>query len=364
MSKGLPINRGYMAAIILVAATSVWMMSAPEAEPEPVGKGPLPVEDALPSVQTKLITGQPRQTWLTLSGRTEPGRSIQIKAEIKARVISIHKQKGDAVKTGDVIMELDQRDWPARVKQAEANLRQRQIEHKTALKLYDKGLTNDAQLAQVATLLASAEAELTSARRQLDATRIIAPFAGIINDRKVEQGDYLQEGQVLVQLLDFTPWIVSAQVPARDIGRVQLHQKASARLSDGQTVTGKIRFVAAEADAATRSFRVELAVDDNQPRALAGLSADLLLPTGEQQAFHLSPALLLVDDQGRSGVKVVNAEQAVEFAPVNLLEADADGIWVISNNSQLNLITRGAGYVRSGQTVISTSREDQHARAD
>lgn len=364
MSKGFPVNRGYLAAISLVIATTAWMLSAPDAPAAAPTHSPLAAEAAQPTVQIQTLKGTTKDTHLTLSARTEAGRAIQIKAEIKARVISLNKQKGDHVKAGDVIMELDPRDWPARVKQAEANLRQRQIEHTTTLRLYDKGLTNDAQLAQVTTQLASAEAELTSARRQLDATHIRAPFDGIINDRKVELGDFLQEGQALVQLLDFSPWIVSAQLPARNLGAIRLHQPATARLNDGRQVTGKIRFIAAEADNATRSFRIEMAVDNHQPVVPAGLSADLLLPTGTQQAFHLSPSLLLVDEEGRSGVRIVNEQQQVEFAVVQLLEADTDGIWITSDRSELTLITRGAGFVHNGQTVTALPAETPHARAD
>lgn len=369
MSTGFTINRGYLAAVIIILALVGWMFSSPDTG-ENANKtnnpDPLPQEQDQPLVQVTTLDGELRPVNLKLSGRTEPGRSINLKAEIKAKVIAIHKNKGDKVKAGELILELDPRDWPARVKQAEANLHQRQLEHNSARTLIKKGLTNEAQLAQANTLLANAEAELTNARRQLDSTRIEAPFNGILNDRMVELGDYVQDGQSLVTLLDFNPWIISAQVPARDIAKVYVSQPGWATLENGQRVDGQVRFISSEANSATRSFRVELAISNPTHEAIpAGVSAELVLTISEQVTFRISPALLLLDDQGNTGIRIVDDNNRVVFLPVSLQDAAQDFIRVTGPAPGTRIISRGAGFVQEGQQVRVTRDEgDTHVRAD
>lgn len=346
-------NSGYIAALLIVVALMLWMLSAPATEPEkPVP--PLQARvDTTARVATRPLQGEPRAIMMNLSGRTEAGRQITLKAEIRARVVRIPAREGDLVNAGSIIVELDPRDWPARVEQAEANLRQRQLEQKSARRLYDKGLTNDAQMAQADTLLANANAELTSARLQLDATRIRAPFTGILNELLVEPGDYLQDGNPVARLLDFNPWLVTANVPENQVHKVRVGQTAHARVLDGHMVEGTVRYLSRNADAATRSFRVELAIANPEQSAIpAGISADLQIPLGNRQAYHISPALLVLDASGQTGVKILDEHNKVDFSAVELLEADDQGVWITGPAPGSLLITRGAGFVEYGQTVL------------
>ena len=64
----------------------------------------------------------------------------------------------------------------ARVEQAKANLKQRQLEANSVKELANRGLSNESQQAQAQTLLANAQAELTAAQIQLDATQVRAPL--------------------------------------------------------------------------------------------------------------------------------------------------------------------------------------------
>ena len=128
-----------------------------------------------------------------------------------------------------------------------------------------------------------------------------------------------------------------------DIGR--------ARLITGELVQGRVRYVAAESDEATRTFRVELEVPNADHRLVSGISTEIHIPTRATAAHRISPALLSLDRLGRLGVKSVNDDSIVEFHPVEVLRAETRGVWVGGLPDPVRLITVGHGFVRVGQRV-------------
>ncbi|WP_028294368.1 efflux RND transporter periplasmic adaptor subunit [Oceanobacter kriegii] len=351
------INKGYLLAAMIVVAAVGWMLSGPSADSSAQSTAANNTEEPnhhsdKMRVKAATLTAVQHQQNIELSAQLAVGREVTLVSEIRAKVVALHAQKGDRVRQGQLLLELDQRDWPARVKQAEASLKQRKLEKQSAEKLQASGLTNASQMAQVETALANAEAELTSAQLMLNATRIRAPFDGIINQRMVEIGDFAKDGTTLLQLVDVSPFKVIAQVPENQVANVKAGMDGEARLLSGEVLPGKLRFVAVQADSATRTFRVELEVVNSENRAIpAGQSAKLILPLQTRPAYKVSPALLMLDSDGQMGLKTVTADNTVAFTPVELEDAEQNGVWVFGP-SPLHLITQGAGFVDIGDSVI------------
>ena len=353
----------YWLAGLIVLTVTGWMASIYVMPPSPEQGIPsqqrTTATQALPQVAVETPRSRVLNRSIDLSGQSEPNRTVILKSEIRARVIGLHKRRGETVKRGDLLVTLDQRDWPDRVRQAKANLHQRQLEQQSVQALRKRGLGNDAQEAQAATTVANARAELKNAELQLAASAIRAPFDGILNDRFVEIGDFLQDGAQVAEILDLDPLVIRAQLPEQQLRHARVGMKAQARFADGHTVEGHIRYVSRAANESTRTFRLELEVANPDQRALAsGASAKLMLPLGEQRLHHVSPALLVLDDDGRMGLKAVNDQQQVVFLPTELAGADQTGAWLSGIPANAQIITRGQGYVGLGDTVSIASQSD------
>ena len=93
-------------------------------------------------------------------------------------------------------------------------------------------------------------------------TAIRAPFDGVIEERAVEIGDFVNVGDSAARIVDLDPVLVVGQAAERDIGKIKVGMPGTARLVTGETVAGKVRFVGSSADAKTRTFRVELEVSE------------------------------------------------------------------------------------------------------
>ncbi len=93
---------------------------------------------------------------------------------------------------------------------------------------------------------------------EVSQTKILAPFDGVFDDRRVEVGDYLRVGDVCGLVVELDPLLVVGQVSEDRVGMLKIGQPGRARLITGETVSGTVSFVAKTADPATRTFRVEL----------------------------------------------------------------------------------------------------------
>ncbi len=347
----LQLHRGHYAAAALTLALLVWMALGVFSSPTPPSVDrPLSLDGGLTRVQITTLYGEPMQREIELSAQTAANRSVRLAADTRSQIKSIHHDQGSVVQQGDVIIELDARDWPMRVRQAEAALKQRQLESRSVRELAQKDMANAAQVAQADTLLASAEADLSIARRELASTKIRAPFPGVVDQRHVNVGDWVTEGTPLVTLLDFQPLLVTAQIPERDAMHVKAGDLAYARLNNGQRIDVKIRFISAQAHPQTRTFRLEAEAIAPQ-RLVSGLTATLFIPQPETYAYRLSPALLILDDRGQLGLKGIDDDHRVVFHPIELLHADHQGIWVQGLGEQANIITIGQGFVDYGEQV-------------
>jgi multidrug efflux system membrane fusion protein len=352
------LNKGHILALSLILIIAIWLGIGLSASTEEyINPRPLVMDDGLQKVQVEVMRGELVERFINISGRTAANRSVELKSEIRSKVKAVHKKKGERVKKGDLIVELDARDWPARVEQSKASLRQYKIEYKSAQKLLAKGLVNEAQIAQAETALANAKAELTSANINLTASRITAPFDGIVDQRYVELGDYVKENVNIVKVLDFFPYLVIGHVAEKDASFVNIGDPARAQLITGDIIQGRIRFIAAEADKSTRTFPIEMEVENLKGSMTSGLTAKLMVPQPKQFSHLVSPALLILNNQGKLGLKGLTEDDKVIFHAIQIVKAVSNGIWITGLEEESKIITVGQGFVEYGEQVSPVYKE-------
>jgi multidrug efflux system membrane fusion protein len=304
------------------------------------------------SVRVSERIAQPQTRDLVLRGRTEVNRWVNIKAETKGRVTEVVAKEGARVARGDVVVKLAMEDRAEKLAEAEARVHQRQIEFDAAKSLRQKGFRAETKTAEAAAQLGAAIAYVAQIAVEIDHTEISAPFAGVIDTRDVELGDFVEPGDVIARVVDEDPYLVVGQVSELDIDLLKIGDSGVARLANGETVKGKIRYIATVAEPSTRTFRVELEVPNRARTLRGGVTAEIRIPVETVQAHFLSPALLTLDDFGVLGVRSVNSDATVEFYPVSVFATQTDGIWVTGLPATVTIITVGQEFVRHGEVVV------------
>jgi len=339
----------------------LWLLSGQGAE-EPEATAVSAAADAgepqRSSVRVVTRSAEEVQRTIVVNGKTEPARIVTLAAETDGRVAAIGIARGESADSGDLVVRLDERDRTARLAEAHATLKQREVEYEARSELKSSSYVSEAQLKEAEALLESARAELVRAELDLEYTAIRAPFDGALQARMVEIGDFVSRGDPVATYVDNRRIVVSANLSEYDARYVQPGDTAEAHLATGETVRGRIRYVAPVADESTRTFAVELEVDNRDGALRAGGTAELQIPAETVLAHRISPSLLTLDDAGNVGVKIVDENNKVDFIVADIAMTSSDGVWVAGLPASATLITVGQGFVADGSIVDAVPESD------
>jgi multidrug efflux system membrane fusion protein len=207
-------------------------------------------------------------------------------------------------------------------------------------------------------LLEAAKTELRRSELDIKYMVIRAPFDGALQERQVEVGDFVKRGDPVASFVDDRTLIVSASISEYDAHYITKGMQGTAELATGEIVSGVVRYMAPVADEATRTFNVELAIDNAAGDYRAGMTARLMIPGETVLAQRVSPSLLTLDDEGNLGVKTLNDAGVVEFHRADIVMSSSDGIWIAGLPHLTTLITVGQGFVNEGALVEAIPETD------
>jgi multidrug efflux system membrane fusion protein len=347
------VRKPYILAFLISIALGVWLLSGQGTKITAAQE-----VSTAPETSTSIMRVQVREQTATLlnreiivTGRTAPLRTAQLRAEIEAKVVYIGVQRGARVKKGDLIVRLATDDRTLRLKEAQALLKQRELEYQAKQKLSRRGYQSKVEIAEALTLLESAKTQVKQTQIALEHTMIRAPFAGVLEDRSVELGDFVSIGDVIAEVIDTDPFLIIGEVTELQRKHLRLGKTAISYLVTGETVKGKITRISARANAATRTFNIEIKVSNPKNKVVAGVTSEIRIPIEKLFAHQVSAALLSLNDEGLLGVKTVTAKNQVAFYPANFARATAEGIWLTGLPKRLRFITVGQGFVRPSDLV-------------
>ncbi len=346
--------------IAVAAAVAVvgWMASGMlDGAPPAQRTAPKAAASKAVAVQTALSEVRMVTRFIVSQAEVGPNRTVVLRAETSGQVVALPQQRGALLQAGELVVELDEGDRPARLAQAEAALVQRQRDYSAAQKLMKNNNVTQARLAENFAQMQAAEAAVKQIREEIADTRITAPFEGSLNQISVELGEAVAIGGELAQIVDNDPLKVRVQIPQQKIGDVRLGQQATVRFISRAERTGNVTFVSAIANSETRTFPVEIEVPNSDRSLPSGTSAEVRLPAGEVPAHFVSPAIMALNTAGVLGVKTVDSEDRVEFFPVEVVRAETDGVWVSGLPDRVRLITVGQGFVNEGAKVRPVERQ-------
>lgn len=268
------------------------------------------------AIHVETVTVEPRAvpTTLSLTGTLEADQRTDLAANASGRVIRTFVERGDHVRAGALIAQLDSRS--AALTQVEAQANARSIAEQLAAvraecarveALLAKSVISqaeyDRQSSQCRTQAASEEAARAragEAARVLQDTGIRAPFAGVIAERYVSIGDYVQASSKVVTLLVDDPLRLKLTVPEPAIAYAREGVVVTFTVLDlpDRTFSAAIRYVGREVRSLTRDVVDEAIVDNHDGALLPGMFATVLIPTGSALWPTVPKTALVQTDTG------------------------------------------------------------------
>lgn len=351
-------NKAQITALAILLAGVAWIGSgmltgngadAPDANAD---QNANEVAQSVPSVRVQESTAQSFQSDIILQGRTAASRMVELRSEVSGRAEEIVVMEGQPVIAADPILKIAINDRAARLDQARASLKQRSIQVEAARQLAKQSFGTQVRLAEAEAQFEQAKAEVVRFELDLANTTIRAPFDGVFDTRSTDVGAVLNAGDIIGTVVDLDPLKVTGQISERNVRAVKIGMPGRMVLSDGTEISGEINYVASVSDPSTRTFKIELMVPNPDSDVLAGLAAQLRIAAGEQMAHTVSPSVLTLSNDGKIGVKTVDADKTIRFWPVEILDDGPQGTWVSGLPEQATIVVVGQDYVEVGQKVV------------
>ena len=314
--------------------------------------------DSIPTrVRAERIRAVEKIRYTNIRGKTQNKRTVNARAELVGRVVERRVERGDVVATDAVLCELSIEDRQTALIEAQELVRQARIDYQGALKLEAKGFNSDSAIAAAKARLASTAAQLKRRQLNIEKTLIRAPFAGVVEDVHVEIGDYVNPGQGCATIVDLNPMLMVGRVSEKDVLDLKLGELATGVLTDGRTVQGPVTFVGQQSDLQTRTYAVEIQLDNADGALRSGITAEIKIPVDRVLAQRVSPALFALDDRGEIGIRVLDSDNIVHFHNIEIITEGPDGVWVTGLPNETAIITVGQEMVVAGERVDPDFRD-------
>jgi multidrug efflux system membrane fusion protein len=360
-----------VAAIVVLVGFAAWMGtghfssvgSAAAEQPKTAAK-PEPAEQKASLRIVKVVT-PPRSEHaraIRISGVTEADKRAVLATRVAGIISELPVKQGDHVKLGDTVLMLDAEEKISAVENARQLKGQRQAELDAAERLAKTGNLAKLQLDSARSALALATSQLSAAESELTRKEVKAPFDGVIDRVPVELGSAVPLGGEVATILSLDPVIARGEVSERDLGYLKIGDKANVRLVSGQVAEGTVRYISRDASAATRTFRVEIAIPNADGAIPAGMTAEITLSAKPTDAVMLPRSVVTLGKKGDLGIRAVDKENKVMFFPIDLVDDMPGGLVLGGIPTDARIIVAGQELVTEGDIVQPVAADPQEIK--
>ncbi len=266
-------------------------------------------------VQTTQVVEQMMPEYLTLTGSLRASQESEVAADATGKVTATFVERGQKVKQGETLAVLDARGAAISATQAaaqtglaRANLEQAQKECERTKSLLKSGAISQAEYDRTTSQCqttqfsaAAAQAQQQNAQKIVGDSVIRAPFSGIIGERYVNVGQYVQASTRIASLYDPDPLRLELTVPEARVGDIRPDQPVKftvASFGDDQTFTGAVKFISPNVRPTTRDLVIEALVPNPDGKLRPGMFAVATLSFGEKKATVVPTSSIKKDETG------------------------------------------------------------------
>ena len=272
------------------------------------------IKKETPPVRVITLTAVPRrlEDKIRLPGYVEPAEDLWVKSEVSGQVIQILASEGQAIRKGQVLAQIDDRDYRTRLARIEANYKLAKLEYDRIYSLDQKRITAANMLDEMEARLADVAAQREEAKLALSRTRIVAPMDGQVNEIVAKQGDYYGIGDPVAQILRMSEVKVAVGIPESDAASFVKLSEASviiAALEDRQ-MTGRKVFLSSQPRNLARLYDLELEIPNPNGDILPGMFASVELIRKAYNRALIVPLYAVINQGEEQFVYIENSGSA------------------------------------------------------
>ena len=282
-------------------------------------------EEPIAPVHTRIVESSKVGANYAVSGTVTAKKKATLSFRIPGFIRSTHVDRGDYALVGTILAELDPSNYRSDVELAEAELESTRLTLENARADFEKieGLYKDRTASQkefehaentlklAETGLIAKRTRLELARRRLGYTKLSSPYDCGIVEKHAQAGEFIDAGRPVVSICSLDPLTVEVGIPDSEITRIRVGDEASISFAaiPSTEFSGSVNSIAPSADFSTRTFPVEIPVDNPDMQIRPGMVAwvELALSTATE-AITIPLIAIVRDEDGQPSVYVVNSD--------------------------------------------------------
>jgi len=298
-----PVLSHVLSGIGLAAALAIPLAGCNPAADE--GR-PAQVAASAPSVVVSPAEAADRPLEIEALGTAQAMDAVEITSRVTNVVVAIEFDDGELVRTGEVLVRLDDDETEADLSLAEAALAESRSQYRRSKELFESRTVSESQMVELEARLRADEARVQAARARLDRTVIKAPFSGHVGLRRVSVGSLVTPGTVVTTLDDDSTVRLDVAVPERFLSLVSTGMRVDARAAAyPETIfTGTVTALDSRVDTVTRTMTVRATVPNPEGLMRSGMFVSVRL-VGDARPVTVIPEESLVPEGEHQFVFVV-----------------------------------------------------------
>ncbi len=292
-------------------------------------------------------------TYLQTSATLEARNAATLMARREGPVVAILSEEGQWVNSGDVLARLEDREAKLAVERAELAYQVAKREAERGDQLHAQGYLSPREQEDLDLKRRTAQVELEQARHDLSLTRITAPFAGRVSERRVNLGETVTPGRPCFELVDFDPLLIRLYFPEREVPAVRVGQSALITMDSqpGRTFEARVVRINPVVEQSNGTFKVTLELPNPEGKLRPGAFARVSLKTGSFADALLLPRRGVMSEDGEDFVFLARGDSAVRM-PVKMGAVEHDTAQILSGlKPGERVVTVGQGGLKQGSKI-------------
>ena len=287
----------------------------------------------------------------TSNGTFEANQELSLQAEASGKVIKIFKDKGDFVKAGQLIAQLDDELLQSELAIAQVSYDQTTRDLERYRNLSGSDAITKRQLEDIENGGKNAEAQLSMIKKRISHTRITAPISGYINNDYIEIGTLVAPGMPIVDIVNTQPLKLKVNLSESEVAQVKVGDEMTVKAGvfPDREYQGKVSFIASKGDASLR-YEVEVSLDGEIEDVKPGMYGYAEFDYERQESILINRKALI------SGLKnpevFVVEEGRARLRPIKIASMGSDQLVLLDGLKEgEKLITSGLINLRDGTPI-------------
>lgn len=308
-----------------------------------------------PQVKVSVLEVQPAsmRDVLVLPGETQAWEDVRVSSDMDGVVEWIGPKEGQRVRKGELLARIDVAARKAALDRAQASFNLADELFRRRESLFQRRIISKEELDKASTERALAEANLRQAQVEYERGFLRAPISGIVNHLYVDAGEWVARGAPVMDLVNVERIKIQLNVPEMDVRFLKPGHNAMVTIDalPEKKLWGKVDFVAYKADAATKTFHVQVVVENPAGEIRPGMIARVGLLRREVQDALAVPLFALLN-KGGERVLFVEKDGVVSARTVSIGIIEGDRVQITSGLSAgERVIVSGQAEVEEGMRV-------------